>query len=62
VALRRLKTAASAVDKDVMAGVQTPFLQVPPAMPAGWGDGARNCSCSQRLQRVSECDGRHRRL
>jgi hypothetical protein len=35
MALRRLKTAASAVDKDVMARVQTPFLEEPPAMPAG---------------------------
>jgi hypothetical protein len=33
VALRRLKTAASAVNEDVMAGVQTRFFREPPATP-----------------------------
>jgi hypothetical protein len=33
VALRRLKAAASAVNEDVMAGVQTHFFRAPPATP-----------------------------
>ena len=62
-ALRRLKAPLRAVNEDVMAVVQSRFLRESPARSSvepgrraaefGW--------CGQELQRVGECDGRHRR-